>query len=161
LFFLWQFTHLCTAMGAFHSFLRGSFRTANGRELTLIQVFIRVYSCPFAVVFGCGYAALCCFPEKNFVWVLRSHLARNSAVGQSHSPAIELRFENCAVSRTAAAATLWRALAFRLAKSVSWPRRRLGGVGLRPTRCGFFQPETTGNRAPRKSPRNYCNCYNS
>jgi hypothetical protein len=57
-------------------------------------------------------------------------------------------FENCAVSRTAAVATLWRALAIRLAKSVSRPRRRtstssvesLGGVGFRPTEEPVIAP---------------------
>jgi hypothetical protein len=40
-----------------------------------------------------------------------SRPGRNNALGQAHSPAIELRLKNCVVSRTAAVATLWRALA--------------------------------------------------
>jgi hypothetical protein len=68
-------------------------------------------------------------------------------------------FKKCVVSRTAVVATLWRALAIRLAKSVRRPRRRtstssvesLGGVGFRPTHLRLLALAVAGLSPPRHS----------
>jgi hypothetical protein len=76
-----------------------------------------------------------------------SHPGKKQRAGPSSQSGNRATFENCALSRTAAVATLWRALAIRLAKSVSRPRRRtstssvesLGGVGFRTYRSWVYR----------------------